>query len=376
MKQPQVSIILPTYNESQNILGMLRSIRESIPTAISAQTIVVDDNSPDGTGRIAEEHKRSIRNLANYTVEVVHRRAKTTLSSAILHGIRHARGDMIIVMDSDFSHPPQIIPKLLEALRNRCDIAVASRYMRGGRIDGWPVKRKIVSLFGTVIARNVLNIKTADPMSGFFAFRRNLLDGVSFDGLGFKILMEMLVKVRGARIIEIPYTFRDRRGGSSKMSGGVIKDYFKSVWRLYRYGGAEPRKSVRFLSKAGRFYTVGTSGFLVNYIISLLLTQQNPEFWYLHANILGIASAMSTNYILNKVWTFQDRDFSPRCIIPQYAKFAGFSSLGAAIQLGIVFSLVEGGWSYPASLGIGVLTAAFGNYVLNKKWTFKEKLWG
>ena len=376
MRQPQVSIILPTYNESQNILRVLHSIKESIPTTVSAQTIVVDDNSPDGTGKIVEEYLRNMIDTVGYTVEVIHRRAKTSLSSAILHGIKHAKGETIIVMDSDFSHPPSIIPKLLEALRNRCDIVVASRYIRGGKIDGWPTRRKIMSRFGTLIAKNVLNIKTADPMSGFFAFRKNLLDGISFDGLGFKILMEMLVKVRGARIIEIPYTFRDREKGNSKLSGNVLKDYCKSVWRLYRYGGAEPRNSVRFLSKAARFYTVGTSGFLINFIISLLLTQHIPEFWYLHANILGIASSMTSNYLLNKIWTFQDRDFAPKRAISQYAKFVGFSSLGAAVQLGIVFSLVENGWSYPASLGIGVLTAALGNFILNKKWTFKEKLWG
>ncbi|MXY61573.1 MAG: glycosyltransferase family 2 protein [Cenarchaeum sp. SB0665_bin_23] len=376
MGQPQVSIILPTYNESQNILRILHSIEKSIPDAISAQTIVVDDNSPDGTGRIVEEYLRNMIGTVGYTVEIIHRRAKTSLGSAILHGIQHARGDTIIVMDSDFSHPPNIIPKLIEALRTRCDIVVASRYIRGGKIDGWPVKRKIISRFGTIIAKNVLNIKAADPMSGFFAFRKNLLEGIIFDGLGFKILMEILVKVQGARIVEIPYTFQDRERGDSKLNGNVIKEYCKSIWRLYRYGGAEPSRSVRFISKAARFYTVGTSGFLINYVISLLLTQQIPEFWYLHANILGIASAMSSNYILNKIWTFQDRDFSPRRILTQFEKIVGFSSQGAAVQLGIVFSLEEGGWSYPASLSIGVLTAALGNYMLNKKLTFKEKLWG
>lgn len=376
MGQPQVSIILPTYNESQNILRILNSIKESIPSAVSAQTIVVDDNSPDGTGRIVEEYLRSMIDTVGYTVEIIHRRAKTSLSSAILQGIQHAQGDTIIVMDSDFSHPPSIIPKLIEALRTRCDIAVASRYIRGGKIHGWPAKRKIISKSATIIAKNVLNIKTADPMSGFFAFRKNLLEGIIFDGLGFKILMEILVKARGARIVEIPYTFHDREGGKSKFNGYIIKDYCKSVWRLYRHGGVEPRRSVRFLSKAGRFYTVGTSGFLINYIISLLLTHQIPEFWYLHANILGIASSMTSNYILNKIWTFQDRGFSPKRVATQYAKFVGFSSMGAVVQLGIVFSLVEGGWSYPASLGVGVLTAALGNYILNKKWTFKERLWG
>lgn len=374
---PQVSIIIPTYNESQNILDMLRSIKENLPGSVSAQAIVVDDNSPDGTGRLVEEHLRGMKKIANYTIEVIHRKAKTNLSSAILHGIRHARGETIVVMDSDFSHPPQIIPKLLEALRNRCDIAVASRYIWGGRIDGWPAKRRILSRLGTAVAKYGLGIKATDPMSGFFAFRKSLVDGVSIDGLGFKILMEILVKARGARITEIPYTFRDRRLGQSKMGWPVISDYCRSVWRLFRHGGGfEPRGSVRFLSKAGRFYTVGASGFLVNYVVSLLLTQQAPQFWYLHANVLGIAVSMTTNFALNKFWTFRDKDRSPSRVAIQYAKFMGFSSLGAAVQLGMVFSLVEGGWSHPAALGCGVLTAALGNFLLNKRWTFGERLWG
>lgn len=375
MVRPQVSIILPTYNESQNILEMLRSIRESIPRSVSAQAIVVDDNSPDGTGRIVEEHKRGMKQMAGYTIDVIHRRAKAGLGAAILQGIGHARGETIVVMDSDMSHPPHVIPKLLDALRHRCDIAVASRYIRGGRIDGWPAKRKIISWGASTIARKVLGITAKDPMSGFFAFRRNLVEGVSLDGIGFKVLMEMLVKIRGARITEVPYTFRDRQLGSSKMGVRAIADYCRAVWRLYLHGGAEPRDSVRFLSKAARFYTVGASGFLVNYAISLLFTQM-PQFWYLHANLLGIAASITSNFLLNKTWTFQDRDFGARRTLIQYAKFIGFGSAGAAVQLGIVYSMVEGGWSYPVSLAVGVLTAALGNFLLNKKWTFGEKLWG
>lgn len=373
---PQVSIILPTYNESKNILDVLRSIKESLPGSVSAQAIVVDDNSPDGTGRLVEEYLRNMKNIANYTIEIIHRKTKTGLSSAILHGMRHARGETIVVMDSDFSHPPQIIPKLLEALRHRCDIAIASRYIRGGRIDGWTAKRRMISWFGTVVAKHSLGIKAADPMSGFFAFKRNLVEGISFDGLGFKMLMEMLVKARGARVAEVPYTFQDRRLGESKLSGSVVTDYLRSVWRLYRYGGAEPRESVRFLSKAGRFYTVGATGLLVNYVVSLLLTQQIPGFEYLHANVLGVLSSVTSNFTLNKVWTFQDRNFAPKRTTVQYAKFLGFSSLGIAVQLGMVHLLMEDGWSYPLALAVGVLTPALGNFILNKKWTFKEKLWG
>ena len=154
LANPQISIILPTYNESQNIIGMLKSIDENIPKEILSETIIVDDNSPDGTGRLAEEYMIGLKKMAKNTIKVIHRKTKESLSSAILHGIEKARGETIVVMDSDFSHPPQIIPKLIEALRQyQCDLVVASRYITGGNIEGWPIKRKIMSRVATLIAK-------------------------------------------------------------------------------------------------------------------------------------------------------------------------------------------------------------------------------
>lgn len=377
--KPEVSIIVPTYNESQNILAFLRAIPEHIPRDILTQTIVVDDNSPDGTGKLVEEHIENLKKIANYTIDIIHRKTKSGLSSAIIHGIRRAKGDTIVVMDSDFSHPPQLIPKLIEKIKkSHTDIAIASRYVNGGMIENWTLKRKLMSKIATKIATKSLGIKSKDPMSGFFAFKKSLVNGLNFDALGYKILLEILVKKKNVKIEEIPYTFKDRKFGESKLNSSTIIDFCKSVWRLYRYGQAqknESRVSVKFLSKAGRFYTVGASGFFVNYLMSLLFADGLGSFWYLHANILGIITSMTTNFIFNKAWTFEDKDFSLSKTLPQYGKFLAFSSFGAIIQLSIVFSFVENGWSYPIALGIGVLTGAFSNYILNKKWTFKEKLW-
>jgi len=376
----QISIIIPTYNESQNIVGVLKLIKENLPRNTSAQAIVVDDNSPDGTGKIVDDYLGSIKNIANYTVDIIHRKTKKGLSSAILSGLQYAKGETIVIMDSDFSHPPYIIPKLIDTLKKyQCDIVVASRYLRGGKITGWSLKRRIISKCGTMIAKKGLGIKSSDPMSGFFAFKRNLLEGISFDAIGYKLLLEILVKRKNAKVKEVPYIFPDRKFGSSKLDIRTIVDFIKSVWRLYRYGKKieqkEYRDSVKFLSKAARFYTVGASGFFVNYLMSLLFADSTTGFWYLHANIIGILASMTSNFVLNKAWTFGDRDFSPSKTLVQYGKFVGFSSFGALIQLGMVFSFVESGWSYPIALGIGVLTGAFSNYILNKKWTFKEKLW-
>jgi len=378
---PQVSIILPTYNESQNIVSILKSIRESIPKGIFTETIVVDDNSPDGTGKIVEDYISSIKKIAENTIDVIHRKAKNGLASAILKGIQNAKGETIVVMDSDFSHPPQIIPKMIEAFKQyQCDLVVASRYITGGNIQGWTTKRKLMSKIATVIAKKGLGIKIKDPMSGFFAFKKNIIKELNFDALGYKFLLEILVKTKGINVKEIPYCFENRKFGSSKVDSSTVIDYFKSVWKLYKNGKIETtnekRNSVRFLSKAARFFTVGASGLGVNYAISMLFTSGLTDLWYIHANIFGIIASISTNFILNKVWTFEDRDFSRKKTLSQYGKFSIFSSLGALIQLGIVFWLVDSyDVVYSLALISAIATAAFSNFILNKKLTFKEKLW-
>jgi len=377
----QISIIIPTYNESKNILQVLKSIGENLPNRILTEAIIVDDNSPDGTGRIVEDYINNVKKIANYTIDIIHRKAKSGLSSAILKGIQHARGDTIVVMDSDFSHSPQIIPRLLDTLKKyQCDIVVASRYVKGGKIMEWSLKRKLLSKIATLIAKKGLGVKITDPMSGFFAFKRQIIKGLKFDAIGYKMLLEILVKTKGASVKEIPYTFTDRKFGSSKVTISVALDYAKSVCKLYLYGKSlrkkERRPSVRFLSKAGRFYTIGASGLGINYLTSLLFTSVISDMWYLHANVIGIIASITTNFILNKFWTFEDKDFSTKKTLLQYGKFVGFSSLGALVQLVIVLSLMESSQIvYPVVLTLAVLIAAFGNFILNKKWTFKEKIW-
>ncbi len=384
---PQVSIILPTYNESQNIISILKSIRENIPKGILAETIVVDDNSPDGTGRMVDDYIQNVRKFAKDTVNIIHRKAKQGgLASAILNGIQNAKADIIVVMDSDFSHPPQVIPRLLETIKQyQCDLVIASRYVQGGNTYGWTMKRKIISKCGAMIAKLGLRVKTKDPMSGFFVFKRNIINGLTFDALGYKFLLELLVKAdKTITVKEIPYTFVNRKLGESKLDASIYKtgvEYMHAVWKLYkskklRDEPTEKRKSVRFFSKAARFFTVGASGFLINYLVSTLFTSGVADFWYLQANVLGIITSLSTNFILNKIWTFEDPDFGLRRTLSQYGRFAVFSSLGAAVQLGVVYWLVDTyGMSYPFALFIAITIGAFSNFILNKKLTFRENVW-
>ena len=383
VSKAKLSIVLPTYNESQNIVKMLDSIAQTLSpySAAGAEIIVVDDNSPDGTAEIASTHAKNISNNKKLHVEVIRRQGKFGLSSAIVAGLQFATGDLLVVMDGDFSHPPQVIPSIIDALQDSsCDIVVASRYVKGGSIIGWPFKRRLMSKGATKIAQYGLGIEIKDPVSGFFAFRRHIIHGIKFDALGYKMLLELLVKTKGARVKEVPYTFINRRIGTSKLDASVMFDYVRAVMRLYRYGKSMPQKerrmSVHFLSKAGRFYTVGASGLFVNYVASLFFNTLTPNVWYLYSTVIGILISMTSNFFLNKLWTFEDRKFSLKETAIQYGMFIGFSSLGAIVQLLIVYALVENyNMDYPPALILAVAAASVGNFLLNKKWTFKEKIW-
>lgn len=389
-----LSIILPTYNESQNILKLLDLVRSYLPPDIRSEIIVVDDNSPDGTGRLVETYIQQRHNelAENCILKVVHRQEKKGLIPALLSGIREASGSNILIMDSDFSHPPELIPRFLNEMKIFPNsIIIGSRYTTGGLIKGWPLKRRIISRAAVKLAVYVLRLKDVrDPISGFFAFPKHLLDRFSIRSNGYKMLLEILIKCKSSDFVvrEIPYTFVDREKGKSKTDFGVILDYIQEIWYLYRYGRKRERQirrfkggtrsSILFLSKAARFFTVGASGLVINYLVSLALSNGAiSNLWYIHATTIGIAVSITTNFLLNKVWTFEDRDFSLAHTLKQYGSFVGISLLGAGVQLGLVYWLMEStDLGYPISLVSAVALASLSNFLLNKKLTFKEKIWG
>lgn len=398
-----MSIIVPTYNESQNILRLVNAIKDNLPDSVYTEIIIVDDNSPDGTGRIVEKYIESEaiqQSQANYNlkitdnntdkncvVKVIHRQNKTGLISAYLRGIEFSTGQNILLMDADFSHPPETIPSLInELLQDPNCIVVGSRYLNSGSILGWSLKRKIISRAAAKIARYGLNVRNInDPMSNFFAFPRHVIENIRIDSKGYKILIEILVKVRGIRVKEIAYTFTDRKSGESKMDFNVILDYISSVWYLYRYGQKsakqitqikQKRKSVFFLSKASRFYTVSAIGVILNYLASITLSNGIiSNLGHIQAVIIGIILSINSNFFLNKVWTFEDTNFSVRTTLKQYGLFASINTLGAVIQLILLYIFLESGLQYDLSLILAVAIAPISNFLLNKKWTFREKMW-
>jgi len=204
-----------------------------MPGSVRSEIVVVDDNSPDGTARILRDYIEHHQDMMNQAIRVVVREARMGLSSAILTGVRNSSGQFVVVMDADLSHPPSLVPSMITALLSeQYDVVVASRNVRGGRVVGWSPTRKMASRIGTQIAGG-LGLRTKDPLSGFFAFNRRVIEGIKFDAMGYKILTEILAKSRGARVKEIPYTFTNRRAGESKLSPKVILDYLRMSWRLY-----------------------------------------------------------------------------------------------------------------------------------------------
>jgi len=222
----KVTLVIPTYNEKENIERLIPSIFEIFDrNGISGNVIVVDDNSPDGTGNAAEKF------TGRYNIKVVHREGKLGLSSAVLDGFIVSRGDVLGVMDADFSHPVEKIPKMIEYLKES-DMVLGSRKISGGSIESWTPYRKIISGAATLLAKSITSLK--DPMSGFFFLNKSILDDADLSPKGFKIGLEIAVKCK-PNIKEVPIKFRDRVYGESKMNRSEIWNYMKHLKGLYAH---------------------------------------------------------------------------------------------------------------------------------------------
>ena len=224
-------VVVPTYNEKDNIE---RLISEILVQNDSIHIIVVDDNSPDGTGNIVDSIAAT-----NYRVHVLHRSAKMGLGSAYRDGFRYAlanNADYIFEMDADFSHDPERIVSFLEKIRDY-DLVIGSRYLNGVSVVNWPIRRLMLSYFASVYTRFVTGIRISDCTSGFKCFRREVveaidLDTIKSDGYSFQIEMNYRCIEKGFKVGEIPIIFIDRHSGTSKMSKKIVREAVLMVWKL------------------------------------------------------------------------------------------------------------------------------------------------
>jgi dolichol-phosphate mannosyltransferase len=316
--EPEVSVVIPTYNERDNIVKLIPALHEALSEAgVSYEVVVVDDNSPDGTAEVA----RSLS--SRYNVRVLVRPGKLGLASAILDGVRASRGRYVAVMDADLQHPPEVLPRLVEMVREGCDVVIGSRYVRGGATPGWSPIRRLVSWGANTIARLLLpRVRgVRDAMSGYFVFRREVIEGVELNLRGFKFLLELLVKGRFSRVCEYPIVFRPRVWGESKLGVGEVVNYVLHVLDL-------AHDSIRFA-------IVGGLGTLVN-LATVALTGYylGIEHWVSVLTAFEVSTLF--NYSLHEVWTFKTsfrRGFISRllkfhgAVVVQFLSQMSFSNL-------------------------------------------------
>jgi dolichol-phosphate mannosyltransferase len=235
-------VVLPTYNERENLPNMVPAI---LAQGEHFDVLVVDDNSPDGTGKLADDLA-----TANTRVTVLHRSGKRGLGTAYVDGFKQAlaRGyDFVFEMDSDFSHDPADLPRLLAAAQT-ADLIIGSRWVAGGGARNWSWLRTFISRGGSMFARFVLGLPISDLTSGFKCFRREVLASLNLDGIGsngyaFQVEVNYLCSLRGYRIAEVPITFVDRRVGKSKMSTGIVVEAMLMVVKYRLYGARSERST-------------------------------------------------------------------------------------------------------------------------------------
>ena len=226
----RISLVIPTRNERDNIVALLDAVRAAM-SGRDFEIWVVDDDSPDRTWELVSAYA-----LSHPEVFVLRRFGERGLSSAVVAGFKSAQGGVLAVMDADHSHDPHLLPRLIDAIDLGADVAVGSRRVPGGGAENWKWHRRRTSDLATSLTKLLLPAPLSDPMSGYFALRRDVFESVSgaLQGKGYKILLEIVCRARPVRMVELPYMFRDRRQGISKLTPKVAAQFLRSLWNLRR----------------------------------------------------------------------------------------------------------------------------------------------
>ncbi|HEX2658515.1 MAG TPA: glycosyltransferase family 2 protein [Polyangia bacterium] len=356
--RPRVSVIVPTYKEAANLpllIDRVARLREA--SGLEIELLIMDDDSRDGSVEL-------VRARPEPWVELVVRTTDRGLSAAVLDGLRRARGDVLIGMDADLSHPPEVIPDMLQKLDAGADFVVGSRYVKGGTTsDDWGVFRWLNSRVATLLARPLTALR--DPMSGFFALRRATFEaGRAFNPIGYKIALEMIVKCGCERVVEVPIHFEDRRLGESKLTLKQQLLYLLHLRRLYIF-------KFGVWSQLAQFLFVGALGTVVNLVALTALLALGLAARPAVASAIFLS--MVSNFVLNRRFSFSDarRGTSwPR----QLLTFIAAASLGAIVNYGTALFLLKQIASLPPQLaalgGIAVGTGL--NFVASRYLVFRS----
>jgi len=355
----RLSIVVPTFNELRNVRELLRRLEATLG-ATGWEVIFVDDDSPDGTAT-------EVRDIAQAEtwVRCLQRVGRRGLSSACIEGMLATSAPTIAVMDADLQHDETVLPRMLaEIEQGGADLVVGTRYSAGGSTGDWNKSRKAMSQLATMTSRAILKQPVSDPMSGFFMLQRKVLDSTvrGLSGLGFKILLDILATAKQPlRIAEVPYRFRDRFAGESKLDEMVIWEYGmlladKTIGRFV---------PVRFVT----FAIIGGLGVFVHMAI-LVSELKGLKVGFTTAQSTATAGAMVFNYTLNNLLTYRDRRLRRWAWFKGLFSFMIACSIGALANIGIAIYLFENRTQWLLAALSGVLVGAVWNYAVTQLYTW------
>jgi dolichol-phosphate mannosyltransferase len=363
-KVPLLSVIIPTFNERDNMPIIIPKIAKVLgDSSILHEIIVMDDDSPDGTSEAVHEVQKDIPQA-----RCVVRKTDKGLSPAVIQGYKEAKGDIHLVMDADLSHPVEVLPKMYNAIiKDGADVVVGSRHTKGGGIENWPFMRRFLSWGAALMARPLT--PCSDPMSGFFAIKPKVIDGAPLKAKGYKILLEVLVKGKYDKVSEVPITFK-------KLGSKVMVNYIQHLIQLYLFPGSAPLIKFLFVGGTGMLVDLGVISLLLFFLGDNnfdMLGLKGLKYVYLY-QAGSFLVAVTWNFFWNRYWTFNARKGSRSS---QYTKFfvvaiIAFCVRTALMYVGVdVIGLNGEPWYQVILIGVIFIVTAI-NYLGSKFWAFKK----
>jgi dolichol-phosphate mannosyltransferase len=353
--------VIPTYNEAENVPILVERLR-SVLQGVDWELLFVDDDSPDGTAQ-------RIRAIAcdEPRVRLIQRVGRRGLSSACIEGMLATMAPYLAVMDADLQHDETLLPEMLRQLRSEpLDVVVGSRYVPGGGIADWEQRRASMSRLATWLGRRVIKADLKDPMSGFFMLRAEVLQDCvrALSGVGYKILLDIFAThPEPLRFRELPYRFRSRESGASKLDNAVLWEYLLML--LQKWLG--PMIPARFIA----FSLIGASGVLVHMLV-LWLVFKLADGSFLLGQTSAALVAMTTNFFLNNLLTYSDMRLRGWELLRGWLSFVAACSIGALANVGIASWLFQAHSFWVLSALAGILVGAVWNYAVTAVYTWKR----
>ena len=355
----ELAVVVPCFNERNNVAALVGKLDAAL-RGIAWEIIVVDDDSPDGTAAVARDIA-----TADSRVRCIQRIGRRGLSTAVIEGMLATGAPYLAVIDGDLQHDEQLLPEMLKALKaEKLDIAVGSRYVSGGGIGSWDRGRAAMSGFATRVASLVMRQTLSDPMSGFFMITRPAFERTvrRLSGHGFKILLDLFASTpQPFRFREMPYTFRDRQHGESKLDSLVVWEYGTLLldkligWLL----------PVRFVM----FAAVGATGVVVH-LLTLRLAMTVLDF--ASAQALATAIAITSNFVINNVLTYRDRRLRGIKFFTGLLSFYAICGVGAIANVGIASALFRHYYTWWISALAGIAVGLVWNYAVSSAATWRQ----